>query len=297
MQRLGLLYLHSSAAINGQSRLKPKRKVFKPLACVLVLALVAAGFLPVPISVLTPVEVTPDSPFIITAPFDGVVKEILPSQGQAVASGEPAVVFDDVHLLNGKQLAEQRMAVAEAKFLRNSQGALADSRIKRDIEVARAEYELAESESAYANQLYSKSRLTTPVGGLAIYSDKQDWEGKPVSAGEAILSIADPENVQLSIDLPVKDSLVLEEGADVKVFLDSDPLNPLKATLTSASYSAEPDKRDVLSYKLIAKLDESNDPVPRIGIQGTAQVFGQKAPLAYTILRRPYAAFRQLTGW
>ena len=139
--------------------------------------------------------------------------------------------------------------------------------------------------------------MSSPVPGIAIFSDKRDWEGKPVSAGQAIVSIADPANVQFSIDLPVKDSVVLDKGARVKVFLDSDPLNPLEAVLTDVSYRAQPDKRDILSYALRAELTGSDQVLPRIGVQGTAQVYSDKASLAYVVFRRPLAAVRQYTGW
>jgi len=296
--RLSHLYLHAAAATKGRSKLHSKKRVSRTATLGLSLVLLGIlAFLPVPITALAPVEVTPKSPFILTAPFNGVVREILPTQGQQLSSGEVAVIFDDVHLLNEKLVAEQRMAVALANYQKTTQGAIADFNIKRDIEVAKAEYELAQLESQYATQLFEKSQMSVPVSGLAIFSDKQDWEGKPVSAGEAIMSVADPDNISFTIDLPVKDSLVIETGAKVRIFLDSDPLNPLDATLTGANFSPAADKRDVLSYKLEAQLTDTEAPLPRIGVQGTALVFGERATLGYTILRRPLSALRQLTGW
>ena len=109
--------------------------------------------------------------------------------------------------------------------------------------------------------------------------------------------MADPQSIELSIDLPVKDSIVLSEGARIKVFLDSDPMNPLEATLTEASYRAAPDKRDILAYTLKADFNDTDNRLPRIGVQGTAQVFSEKASLGYVIFRRPISAFRQYTGW
>ena len=133
--------------------------------------------------------------------------------------------------------------------------------------------------------------------GLAVYTDKRDWIGKPVSAGESILQIADPNKVRFSIDLPVRESLVLQDGARIKVFLDSDPLRPIEATLVEASYQAVRDKRDILSYRLSGELLDRDGKLPRIGVQGTAQVYGDKAPLIYVLFRKPLASLRQLTGW
>ena len=98
------------------------------------------------------------------------------------------------------------------------------------------------------------------------------------------MAVADPSSIEMEIDLPVKDSIVLSEGARVKIFLDSDPLNPLEATLTEAGYRAQPDTRDILSYSLTAALSDPEAELPRIGVQGTAQVFSEKASLAYCLL-------------
>lgn len=296
-KRITHLHMHAAASIKGLNHLQEKRINKKPIACGLLLLVGLAALIPVPITALAPVEVTPQDPFILTAPFDGVVKSIVPEQGQQISKDDLAIIFDDVHLNNSKQLAEQRAAVAQARYQRTSQGAIADYTIKRDIEVARAEYELAQSESLYASTLHEKSQLFSPIDGVAIFSDKEDWEGKPVAAGEAILSVANPESIEFSIDLPIKESLVIKDGAKVRIFLDSDPLNPVEAELTEASYSAVADKRDVLSYKLKARQTSSEETAPRIGVQGTAQVYGERSFLGYVIFRRPYSAFRQLTGW
>ncbi len=296
-KRLGDLYLHAQAATQGQKALTRSKINFRPVilaACALTAML---GFLPVSVTALAPAEVLPKEPFVLAAPFDGVVSKITATQGAEVAAGEPIIIFDDVHLLNEKKLADQRAAIANARYQRASQGAIADYTVKREIEVSKAEYQLAVAESSYATELLEKARMTTPIPGIAIFSDKSDWEGKPVSAGQAIVSIADPNRVEFSIDLPVKDSLVLSQGARIKIFLDSDPLHPLEAVLTDASYQATPDKRDILSYSLRAELTDTQQALPRIGVQGTAQVYSEKASLAYVIFRRPLAAIRQYTGW
>ena len=295
--RVSDLYLHAQASIKGQKVITRTKPTVRPVLLTVCAVLFLLGFLPVSITALAPVEVLPKKPFVLAAPFNGVVKSISVTQGQTLEAGDTVIEFDDVHLLNEKKLADQRAGIAQARFERASQGAIADHRVKREIEVARAEYELARAESQYATELLAQARITAPVPGIAIFSDRRDWEGKPVSAGQAIVSVADPNSVQLAIDLPLKESIVLSEGATIKIFLDSDPLNPLDAVLTEASYRAQPDKRDIMSYSLRADLSDSTDTLPRIGVQGTAQVFSDKASLAYVIFRRPIAAFRQYTGW
>lgn len=291
------LYVHSWQSIKGRGKLARKRLFTKKKAAVLAVLLLLLALLPVSITALAPVEVVPRDPLIVAAPINGVVKDILVDQGALVAAGDVLIAFEDVEWRNELQVANENESVARARFQRESQRAISDSRAKREIAVARAELELATTEKRYAEDLLEKTRIAAAGDGLAVYTDKRDWIGKPVSAGETILQIADPQKVQFSIDLSVRDSLVLNDGARVKVFLDSDPLQPLEATLIEASYQAVRDKRDILSYRLTGGLNDSDQELPRIGVQGTAQVYGGKAPLIYVLLRKPIASVRQFTGW
>ena len=132
--------------------------------------------------------------------------------------------------------------------------------------------------------------------GLAVFANKKDWEGRPVQTGERIMEIADPASVELWIELPVKDAIVVREGARVKVFLDSDPLNPREAVLTSASFHASPTATNTLAYVLRARLNDGEGLAPRIGYRGSAQVYGETTWLGFYLFRKPFAAFRQLAG-
>ncbi len=294
--RLAALYAHAWRSIKGRGRIAGRRLVTPPRAIAGALLAAAISLCPISITSLAPMEIAPKDAFVVAAPFDGVVEDILVDQGKEIAAGTPVIAFEDVLYKNDFEIADRNEAVAKARLLRASQGAIGDPEAKRDLAVASAEHALAEAERAYAKDLLDQTVIAAPHGGVAIYTDKRDWAGRPVAAGEAILQIADPGETRISIDLPVKESLEIDAGARVKVFLDSSPLRPFEATLVEIGYSARADKRDVLSYRLYAELSDRTA-APRIGVQGTAQVFGGRAPLIYVVLRRPLAALRQLTGW
>jgi len=296
-ERFYQVYVHSWQSIKGRGRLARKRPFARKWLTLAVVAALLLALLPVSITALAPVEVVPRDPLMVAAPINGVVKDILVDQGSPVASGDALITFEDVEWRNELQVANENESVARARYQRESQRAISDARAKREIAVARAELELATTEKRYAEELLDKTRISASGYGLAVYTDKRDWIGKPVSAGETILQIADPQKVQFSIDLPVRESLVLNDGARVKVFLDSDPLNPLEAKLTEASYQALRDKRDILSHRLAGEMSDPQQVLPRIGVQGTAQIYGDKAPLIYVLLRKPIASLRQFTGW
>ena len=70
---------------------------------------------------------------------------------------------------------------------------------------------------------------------------------------------------------------------------------PLQATLRQASYEATLSSSNVLGYRLKATLTQSEH-VPRIGLRGTAKVYGDRVTLFYFLARRPLAAVRQFLG-
>ena len=118
--RVSDLYLHAQASIKGQKVITRTKPTVRPVLLTVCAVLFLLGFLPVSITALAPVEVLPKKPFVLAAPFNGVVKSISVTQGQVLETGDTVIEFDDVHLLNEKKLADQRAGIAQARFERAS---------------------------------------------------------------------------------------------------------------------------------------------------------------------------------
>ncbi len=296
--RLVETYAHSWEALSGPVVLK-KRHRDKTLTAILFgVAIAAVGFLPVPLTVLAPAEVSASNPVVITAPLDAVLEKIEVEPNTIVKKGDVLFRINDTDLRNRVDVSGQNVQVAEARYLQAQRNSFADPSAKRDLAIALSELKLKAAEYDYARDLLARSVVKAPLDGLIIFSDKNDWTGKPVSTGERIMRIADPSKVELTISLPVADAIVLEKQSRVRLFMDSSPLHPVEAKLTSASYHAKPDINDVLSYRVVAKFDSSGESaVPRIGLRGTAQIHGEKVPLAFFIFRKPLSVIRQWIGF
>ncbi|MNZ14307.1 multidrug resistance protein MdtN [compost metagenome] len=245
-------------------------------------------------SVLAPAEVVPQGGRVVAAPLDGVIAEFLVKPNQGVAAGDLLLRFESTSLKAQADVAERALGVAEAELKANTQRAFADAESSARIDLLAARVEQKRAERDYARQLLARSEVRAERAGIAVFADAERWTGRPVQTGERLMQIADPAQAELRIELPVGDAIALQPGAEVALFLDSDPLNRHSARLERAAYEAQSTAAGQLAYRLDAAF---SDTPPRIGLRGTAKLFGERAPLAYYLLRRPLAAARQSLGF
>jgi len=154
---------------------------------------------------------------------------------------------------------------------------------------------LRKAEMDYQKALLDRIQVRAPRAGIAVFADRNDWIGRPVDIGQKIMTIAGPRDTWLEIWVPVEDAINLEPGAGVRFFLNIDPLSPFDGTLKQTSFEAERSPSDVLAYRLKAEFSGAAAN-PRLGLKGTAKVYGARTTLFYFLFRRPLAAVRRLLG-
>lgn len=295
MTRLGQSYGAIWASHSAKPRdILSRRK--KWLLSAGALIIIACGFIPVPVATLAPAEIVAETPFIVAAPFDGVMERINVAPNSHVEPGTVLASFVDTQLKNELQVAIREEHVAEARLRQASLSSFIDEEAKRNLAVAQAETTLAKARTQYAQDRFSKTQLTAPQDGIAIYSNPEDWAGRPVATGETIIEIANPNQILLKINAPLLAGEALKNGARVRVFMDADPLRPLEATIERASYYAAPTPDGQMAYETYARLS-SPYALPRIGARGVAKIYGNTAPLIFWLFRRPIAAVRQFIGF
>ena len=298
-RRLAATYAHALVALVGRKRIHRTPRSVRLAAWILIGFVMMVLVKPIRLATLAPVEVVARSPVIISSPMDGVVRDIVYPPNTLVNAGDTILLFEDTNLRNEYLLAEKTLAVSNAEYRKLSQGAFEDIRSKAQIGYVRSQVDLHTAEVEYARELLEKAVVKAPESGILIYTDKSDWIGRPVLTGERIMEIADPDRIQLKIELPVRDAIVLEKGAAAEVFLDAAPLHPFSAQLTRTSYKAEISEQDILSFRLYARFkdeDPQQRSVLRIGLRGTAKVYGERVSLFFFLFRRPISYLRQLLG-
>jgi len=262
-------------------------------------ALVAFGavlVLPVRLSVLGPAEVTSLKPIPVTAPVDGVVAQILVAPNQAVQKDMPLVEIDDTATRNRFLVAQKTLDVARADLTRAAGKAFADDASKSELQLLDARVRERTAEVAYLTELMARLRLQAPADGIALFADAEEWRGRPVQVGERIMTVADPALVALTIYVSPDDAVALDPGAEVKMYLNISPLSSHSARVIQASYETGMSPEGHPAYIVKATFDAGAAP-PRLGLKGTAKIYGESVPLTYYLMRKPLRALRHAFGF
>jgi hypothetical protein len=299
LQELADGFAHAWANFSGGRRRPLLAQIWDRHAAIKIgvaLAAFAALWLPITLSALAPAEVVPLKPTIVRAPLDGVVDHFAVQPNAPVKEGQLVLELDPRAIQNKLEVATKALGVAEAEYRQAAQEALFDDKSRAKLSVVQAKADQRRADVTYAQSLLDRIHVTATRTGLAIFDEPNDWIGRPVTIGERLLEIADPNEAELEIWLPVADAITLKPGAEVEFFLNVSPGAPLRAKLRQASYEATVSPAQLLGYRLKATLDDPAH-TPRIGLRGTAKIYGESVTLFYYLARRPLAAARQFLGW
>ncbi len=269
-----------------------RRTLLRALAAVAVAAVVGIGLLPVRSSAIASAEVVARTPAFVRAPFAGVVDSIEVPPNAAVKSGQLIVRLERRQLDAEYKVAAKALETATAQFRQASQEAIADPRAREQLAVLRARLDEARADFEYRQARLARADILSPADGIAVFNDPAEWIGKPVEIGERILQVSPPTSSRIEIELPVTEATSLEEGSEVLFFSNLEPDRPVQGKLASVSYATSLAPSGVLAYTARADLDDPSG--LRLGLKGTAKIFGPERPLALWLLRRPLAYLRQL---
>lgn len=296
--QLGSLYGYAwwtlAARPSRLQRLLPS-SVRRRIALALVLLMVIL-LIPIREYTLVPAEVISLNSEVIAAPSDGVIRRMTVAPNTAVTAGQVLAELDDTTLKNRLAIAQAELATAALNMHQSSQQAIEDQNAKAELALAEGKWREQKVQVASLQRELEKLSIRAQSSGVFVYSDPDDWAGRPVQTGERIGLLADPTRLGIRAWAPVAESTNLNTHAPMTVFLKVAPLHPLNAQLDYAGYEAVEAPNGVASYLLRGSLNEPN-PLARIGLQGTARVTGEWSVLGYLIFRRPLATARAWCGF
>jgi multidrug resistance efflux pump len=307
LDQLADAYAHAWRALGGMGKTRTGGMARRVLMGAVALALVGVLAIPVRQSAIAPARIAAQDPQVIASPLDGVIDEVRVRPNEVVRAGDILFTFEPAELVANREVAVRALAVAEAELRRAESQAFGDPRSKGEVALKQAEVALKQAEAGYSQSLVERSTVRAPSAGIAVFGDANDLRGRPVRTGERLMEIADPAHARIAIDLPVADAIEMRPGAEVQMFLDVAPLAPIEGRLKRASFEAGETPEGTLAYQVSAELvgaelvgDDNlsgETALPRIGLRGSAKIYGEPVPLAVYLFRRPIAAARQFIGF
>ena len=259
------------------------------------IALAVLLLVPVREYTLVPAEIISTRSQVIASPREGVIHRMTVLPNAPVKAGQVLAELDDTTLRNRLAVAQAELATASVEMHQAAQQAIENQSAKADLGLAEGKWRERQVDVASLEREVDKLAIRAPSDGVFVYSDPDDWAGRPVQTGERIGLLADPHVLGVRAWAPVGEPTNLAPGAPMTVFLKVAPLSPLDARLDYAGYQPVEAPNGVASYVLRGTIDGAPAGA-RIGLQGTARVSGRWSVLGYLMLRRPLATVRAWCG-
>ncbi|MFT3802294.1 MAG: HlyD family efflux transporter periplasmic adaptor subunit [Burkholderiaceae bacterium] len=220
----------------------------------------ALALLAVPVRdyALVPAEIVSTRSQVIAAPRDGVIARMAVAPNAHVAAGDVLALLDDTTIDNRLAIARGALDTARLELHQASQRAIVTQGAKADLNLAAGRVREREIEVEGLQREREQLAIRAPAAGVFVYSDPDDWAGRPVQTGQRVGLLADPSALGVQAWAPVNESVNLRAGAPVTVFLRVAPLQPVSARIAYAGYQAVESPDGVASYSLRGPLERQD---------------------------------------
>jgi hypothetical protein len=299
IEALGAAYALAWRAVAGRPRrllrgLRSKKGVVAGLLTAGVLA--ALWLVPVPLRIVAPCEIVPADPVLISAPIGGVIDEIPVLPGREVKEGDLLAVYDQRVAREEIKVARQQVELVESDLQRTRVQALDDPAARAEIALLENRLRQERVRLRVAEHRVRQLEVRAPVEGVLMFADAHAWRGRPVQVGERLMLIVDPHRTKVRVRLPQDDCIAFDRERPLSVILSTDPRTVRPARLRFVANYSEVG-RDGVPYFRAEAAWLAPDPHLRMGLEGSAILYGENVSLGYWLIRRPLAVMRRLTGF
>lgn len=261
------LFAHGVDAVRVASRklTGPGHVTWKVAAVAVVLLLGVLLAWPQPDRVTANVAIEGRVRQIVTAPFDGFIRQALARPGDRVTAGQPLARLDDrdLELEQTKHRSERDQAA----------GKLRQAMAERDapaLALASAELQQAEAQLALVEAKLARAQLLSPMDGVVISGDWVQQIGGPVETGKQMFEIAASDGYRVVLHVPDKDIARVHAGQGGVLRLTGQPnlSHAFKVSTVTATASVQDGTN---GFRVEAAWDGS---VPALspGMQGVGKV-------------------------
>ena len=256
---------------------KSKARRITSIATLVGLAIFLFGWMPFRLTVPCTIEVSQGRQ--ITAPFDGMISEVLARPGDRVTKGQVLARFDTRDLMIERQAISAELNVAQVALNRAVMDGDAAS-----AAVARAEYQLQSVRRAAIDQKIRMAEIRAADDGEVIRGDLITEIGAVKQMGTPLMRVAPKEGWFVQLKIPDSMSTYVKSGQIGQFASVSRPGDRQKVRVTRVVPSAE-----VVDGKnlFIAEADVEGDAEwMRAGMEGVAKIKTGWQPVWWIALHR-----------
>lgn len=283
--------------ISSHARLDKLRKFLTKthLSIVGTVLLFGSLLIHVPLRVVAPCEVVPKDPYVITAPMEGIIDHVTVRTGQSVKKGEILYEYDTRIPLQELKVAQKQVEIIQSELNKTIASGVNEERSLLELATLNIKLQKGVLDLEYAKSRARDLLGKSPKDGVASVDNPDDWRGKPVKVGEKILVISDPTQTKLKIWIPENDNIALDNSKPIKVFLNTEPEKSYSAKLIFISQETMVTENYIHSF--IAEAEwEDPQPQVKLGVKGSAILYGENVSVLYYILRKPLSTLRTFLG-
>ncbi len=253
-------------------------------------------FVRVPLRVIAPAEIIAKDPEVITAPLEGIIEKIVVRPGQEVQKGDLLFEYDKRVPLQDLKVAAKKVEIIKAEVDRATAESQRDKKALAELAVEALKLKKEQLELELAQFHASQLNVYAPIQGITMLDSPEDWEGKPVKMGERVLIIANPQETRVRMWIPEDDNIEINLKEPIKVFLNIKPEKGLKAKIIYVASYTHVTEKSISSF--VAEADwVEKDSDEKLGLKGTAVLYGENVSLFYWIIRKPWSYVRRYIGF
>jgi multidrug efflux pump subunit AcrA (membrane-fusion protein) len=259
------------------------------IAATVTAALVVATLFPTPYRVKADVRIEPQSPRIVSAPFEAMIQDVLVHPGDIVKAGQTLLTLD------GRPLRLERQSL-EAEIYQSAKQkdiALAAGRIA-EAQQAQLKYQQLLRRRDLIDRRLEQLTVSSPIDGVVVSGDLRRSVGASLELGRVLLEIAPLNRVLVEIAIPEYEISMVETDAKARIRVDASGVPTIDQSITEIYPAGELREDEVVFISLI-ELDNS-DGAFRPGMTGKATVYGDYRPFVWPYMRRAIDQITWLIG-
>jgi len=256
---------------------KRRRGLRIGLAAALLLFLVA---FPVPLRPAGDATVAAQSTAQIQPEFDGVVRQVLVHEGDAVKKGDILAELDDWDF-------RAAVAAAQAKY----DGAVAEMNhalatndgTEAGVQRVQADYWASELERARAR--LERTRLRAQIAGVVATPHVETMVGRRLEKGDKFIEVVNTSGALVDVAIDQAEIGFVQPGQQAAIKLQSFPTQTFRGTVTVVSPKSESNGDDRVFFARVSVPNGAGEIRP--GMQGRGKVWAGWRPAGFVILRGP----------